>query len=111
MVDRCFQDKPFVFEHNANNCKISAVFFCISLTSLNGTMICTATAQEWLDTDLADDGQLKIIVQTFNHGLDVFTVPDSGCNCLLWTTARSGPRGVGQPNGMNRGPFLIENHR
>ncbi len=31
------------------------------------------------------------LVQTFDHGLDIFRVPDSGCNCLLWTTARGGP--------------------
>ena len=33
--------------------------------------------------DLDGDGQLEIIVQTFDHGLDIFTVPGSGTNCLL----------------------------
>ncbi|UCF93840.1 MAG: VCBS repeat-containing protein, partial [Desulfobacterales bacterium] len=48
--------------------------------------------------DLDGDGQLEIFVQTFDHGMDVFTVPDSGGNCLLWPTARGGPLRMGQPN-------------
>ena len=35
----------------------------------------------------------------FDHGMDVFTVPGSGCNCLLWDNARGGPLRMGQPNG------------
>jgi hypothetical protein len=38
--------------------------------------------------DLDGDGQLEILVQTFDHGIDVFTVPGSGKSCLLWPTAR-----------------------
>jgi len=38
--------------------------------------------------DLDGDGTLEIIVATFDHGLDVFTVPGSGDNCLLWATGR-----------------------
>jgi hypothetical protein len=38
--------------------------------------------------DLDGDGQLEILVQTFEHGIDVFTVPGSGKACLLWPTAR-----------------------
>jgi hypothetical protein len=38
--------------------------------------------------DLDGDGTLEIIVSTFDHGLDVFTVPGSAGNCLLWPTAR-----------------------
>jgi len=49
--------------------------------------------------DLDGDGQLEIFVQTFDHGLDVFTVPGSGANCLLWPTARGGPWRMGQQNG------------
>ena len=49
--------------------------------------------------DVDGDGQLEILVQTFDHGLDVFTVPGSGTNCLLWTTARGGPWRMGQRNG------------
>ena len=49
--------------------------------------------------DLDADGQLDIMVQTFDHGMDVFTVPGSGCDCLLWTTARGGPLRMGAPNG------------
>ena len=49
--------------------------------------------------DWNGDGQLEIFVQTFDHGMDVFTVPGSSGNCLLWTTARGGPLRMGQPNG------------
>ena len=48
--------------------------------------------------DLDGDGQLEIIVQTFDHGIDIFTVPGSGINCILWETARGGPLRMGQPN-------------
>ncbi len=50
--------------------------------------------------DLDGDGQLEIFVQTFDHGLDVFTVPGSGTNCILWATARGGPLRTGQANGF-----------
>ncbi len=49
--------------------------------------------------DLEGDGQLEILVQTFDHGMDVFTVPGSGTNCLVWPTARGGPLRMGQQNG------------
>ena len=49
--------------------------------------------------DLDGDGQLEVFVQTFDHGLDVFTVPGSGCNCMLWPTARGGPLRTGAPSG------------
>jgi FG-GAP-like repeat len=48
--------------------------------------------------DLDGDGQLEIFVQTFEHGMDMFTVPGSGTNCLPWPTARGGPLRMGQPN-------------
>jgi hypothetical protein len=48
--------------------------------------------------DLDGDGQLEIFVQTFDHGMDVFTVPGSACNCMPWPTARGGPLRTGQPN-------------
>jgi hypothetical protein len=48
--------------------------------------------------DLDGDGQLEIFVQTFDHGMDVFTVPGSAANCLPWPTARGGPLRMGQPN-------------
>jgi hypothetical protein len=38
--------------------------------------------------DIDGDGELEILVMTFDHGLDVFTVPGSGDNCLLWETGR-----------------------
>jgi hypothetical protein len=38
--------------------------------------------------DLDGNGLLEIFVQTFDHGMDVFEVPGSAANCLLWPTAR-----------------------
>jgi hypothetical protein len=48
--------------------------------------------------DLDGNGQLEIFVQTFDHGLDVFTVPGSGGNCLSWSNARGGLLRQGQPD-------------
>ena len=48
--------------------------------------------------DLDGDGQLEIFVQTFDHGMDMFTVPGSGTNCVLWSTGRGGPLRMGQPS-------------
>jgi hypothetical protein len=48
-------------------------------------------------SDLDGDGSLEILVQTFDHGMDIFTVPGSGDGCLLWTTARGGPLRSGRP--------------
>ncbi len=45
--------------------------------------------------DLTGDGQLEVFVQTFDHGMDVFTVPGSSANCILWSTARGGPLRTG----------------
>ena len=38
--------------------------------------------------DLDGDGRLEVVLTTFDHGLDVFRVPRSGTNCLLWPTGR-----------------------
>ena len=38
--------------------------------------------------DIDGDGTLEIVVTTFDHGLDVYTVPGSGGACLLWPTGR-----------------------
>lgn len=40
--------------------------------------------------DLDGDGALEILVVTFDHGMDVFSVPGSGKTCLLWPTGRGG---------------------
>lgn len=48
--------------------------------------------------DLDGDGELEILVQTFDHGMDIFTVPGSGDNCMLWNTARGGPLRNGRPS-------------
>jgi hypothetical protein len=45
--------------------------------------------------DLDGDGALEIFVQTFDHGMDVFEVPGSADNCVLWSTARGGPLRTG----------------
>jgi hypothetical protein len=50
--------------------------------------------------DLNGDGELEILVQTFDHGMDIFTVPGSADNCLLWSTARGGPLRNGRPSGF-----------
>ena len=38
--------------------------------------------------DLDGDGTLEILVQTFDHGIDVFTVAGSGKACLPWANSR-----------------------
>jgi hypothetical protein len=38
--------------------------------------------------DLDGDGTLEIVVTTFDHGIDVLTVPGSGTGCMLWPTGR-----------------------
>jgi len=48
--------------------------------------------------DLDGDGSNELVVATFDHGLDVFTVPGSGTNCVLWPTARGGPLRTGSAN-------------
>lgn len=52
----------------------------------NGNGIGIASAPTIADLD--GDGQLEILVQTFEHGIDVFTVPGSGKACLLWPNSR-----------------------
>jgi hypothetical protein len=52
----------------------------------NGNGIGVAAAPTIADLD--GDGTLEIVVATFDHGLDVFTVPGSGTGCLLWPTGR-----------------------
>jgi hypothetical protein len=38
--------------------------------------------------DLTGDGTLEIVLTTFDHGIDVYTVPGSGTGCLPWPTGR-----------------------
>jgi hypothetical protein len=38
--------------------------------------------------DLDGDGNLEIVLLTFDHGIDVYTVPGSGTACLPWPTGR-----------------------
>jgi hypothetical protein len=41
--------------------------------------------------DLTGDGTLEIVLTTFDHGIDVYTVPGSGTGCLPWPTGRGNP--------------------
>jgi hypothetical protein len=38
--------------------------------------------------DLDGDGRLEIVLSSFDHGLDIYSVPGSGTNCLSWPTGR-----------------------
>src|SRR5262249_40036177 len=38
--------------------------------------------------DIAGDGRLEIVVTTFDHGIDVYRVPESDARCLPWPTGR-----------------------
>jgi hypothetical protein len=38
--------------------------------------------------DIDGDGNLEIVLLTFDHGVDVYTVPGSGSACLPWPTGR-----------------------
>jgi hypothetical protein len=38
--------------------------------------------------DLDGDGTLEIVLLTFDHGVDIYTVPGSGTQCLPWPTGR-----------------------
>ena len=41
--------------------------------------------------DLTGNGTLEIVLTTFDHGVDVYTVPGSGTGCLPWPTGRGNP--------------------
>ena len=47
--------------------------------------------------DLTGNGTLEIVLTTFDHGVDVYTVPGSGTGCLPWPTGRGNPlrNGIG----------------
>jgi outer membrane protein assembly factor BamB len=47
--------------------------------------------------DLDGDGQLEIVVQSFDHGIDIFTVPGSGKACTPWPTGRGSLLRAGSP--------------
>jgi hypothetical protein len=48
--------------------------------------------------DLNGGGQLEIFLQTFDQGMDVFTVPGLDCNSIPWPTARGEPLRMGKLN-------------
>ena len=41
--------------------------------------------------DLTGNGTIEIVLTTFDHGIDVYTVPGSGTGCLPWPTGRGNP--------------------
>ena len=41
--------------------------------------------------DLTGNGTLEIVLTTFDHGVDIYTVPGSGTGCLPWPTGRGNP--------------------
>ncbi|MCD6498947.1 MAG: VCBS repeat-containing protein [Deltaproteobacteria bacterium] len=53
----------------------------------NGNGIGAAVAPTVADLD--GDGTLEILVLTIDHGLDVYHVPGSSDNCLVWPTGRA----------------------
>jgi hypothetical protein len=52
--------------------------------------------------DLDHNGTLEIVLTTFDHGIDVYTVPGSGTGCLPWPTARGSVLRAGTPPGPSR---------
>ncbi|MBW2534737.1 MAG: VCBS repeat-containing protein [Deltaproteobacteria bacterium] len=42
--------------------------------------------------DIDGDGTLEILLLTLDHGIDVYNVPGSAPNCLLWPTGRANYR-------------------
>jgi hypothetical protein len=38
--------------------------------------------------DLTGNGTLEIVLTTFDHGVDIYSVPGSGTDCLPWPTGR-----------------------
>jgi hypothetical protein len=46
--------------------------------------------------DIDGDGALEIVLLTFDHGLDIYTVPGSGEKCMAWPTGRGNLQRNGQ---------------
>ncbi len=65
-----------------------ALLFDVTLPkqAMDGNGIGVPAAPTIADVD--GDGTLEILVTTFDHGTDVFTVPGSGVACMPWPTGR-----------------------
>jgi len=48
--------------------------------------------------DVNGDGQLEVLLHTFDGRLLMFTIPGSAPNCLVWPTGRGGYLRKGQPD-------------
>jgi hypothetical protein len=60
----------------------------MSMPSAIGSAAVTITPAAPSVADLDGDGNLEIVLLTFDHGVDVYTVPGSGTECLPWPTGR-----------------------
>lgn len=75
-----------------------ALLFDVTLTNQGnggGNGIGVPAAPTIADVD--GDGALEILLTTFDHGTDVYTVPGSGTGCLLWPTGRGNYLRSGAP--------------
>jgi hypothetical protein len=71
--------------------------FDLKLTGQNaksGNGVGVAAAPSIADID--GDGALEIVLLTFDHGLDIYTVPGSGEQCMAWPTGRGNLQRNGQ---------------
>jgi len=106
---RTFSSEPVVSDLNGDG-RPEVIFGTYSLDPNGGHLIVLANTGELLHDvelpgqgdngngigvpaapavgDLDGDGTLEIAVLTFDHGVDVFTVPGSETNCMPWPTGR-----------------------
>ncbi len=109
-VPKTFASEPVVVDLNRDGVP-EIVFGTYSLQSSGGRLVVLDnTGQELYDitldnqgtgggngigvpaapsvADIDGDGNLEIVLLTFDHGVDVYTVPGSGGKCLPWPTGR-----------------------
>jgi FG-GAP-like repeat len=63
--------------------------------------------------DLTGNGTLEIVLSTFDHGVDIYTVPGSGHDCLPWPTGRGNPlrNGMGPATAPWAATLALEGRR